>query len=273
MKLTTAVALLVLVSMLASSAVAQVLVFDKYNTVSTVDGDTIRIEREMTLTNVARNPVIPGELHFKLYQEDGGNREPIPVSNFEASNDRGQKLSTKIVNRDDQTNLAVTVWDPLLPGFSYHFKVSYEMEFEPSGILFYELRIPREDTTIPIQASAQTVKLDGSYHVTYAPDTAVSELSGNTVVSWNGQQDGQVIEYSSLPLPRIRIGSVAFRAVNVFWSVIIICLLGLFAFSIRRQQRIREEAELAELEREHRLHQERRTPERPAQPPGGMNGG
>jgi hypothetical protein len=273
MKLTTAVALLVLVSMLAGSAAAQVLVFDKYDTVSTVEGDTIRIERQMTLTNVARNPVIPGELHFKLYQEQGGDRTPIPVLNFVATNDRGQTLSTKIVNRDDQTNLAVTVWDPLLPGFSYHFKVSYEMEFEPSGILFYELRIPREDTTIPIQESAQTVLLDGGYHITYAPDTTVSKLSGNTVVKWDGQQDGQVIEYSSLPFPQVKIGSFALRAVNLFWGVVIICLLGLFGFSIRRQQRIREEAELAELEREHHLHQERTAMHKSQQPPGGQNGG
>lgn len=240
--------------LLVSGAAAEVLVFDKYDTVSRVDGDTITIEREMTLTNVARNPVIPGELHFRLYQQDGSERRTIKVSDFTASNDRGQALSTKIVNRADETDLAVTIWDPMLPGFSYTFRISYVIEFDPSGLLFYELRIPREDTTIPIKNAQQTVILEDKYHVTYAPDTAVSKLSGNTVVSWAGQaDDGQVIEYSALPLPRIRLGSLALRAVNIFWGVIIIALVGLFGLSMKRQRdRQRDEEELQRLEEEHR---------------------
>ncbi len=260
--------LLVFVSLLAGSVAGEVLVFDKYDTVSKVNGNTIRIEREMTLTNVARNPVIPGELHFKLYQEDGDARTAIPVTNFEAVSDRGQKLNTKIVNRDDETSLAVTVWDPLLPGFSYTFRVSYDMEFEPSGLLFYELRIPREDTTIPIKQSTQTVLLQPNIHVTYAPDTQVSKLSGNTVVSWAGQEESQIIEYSTLPFPRIKVGSFALRSVNVFWGIIIVCLIGLFTFSLKRQHRIKEEAELANLEAEHRRHKEHGP-----QPPQGPSGG
>lgn len=238
---------------LSGAAAADVLVFDKYDTVSRVDGDSIIIEREMTLTNVARNPVIPGELHFRLYQQDGDARRTIRVSDFTATNERGQSLSTKITNRADETDLAVTIWDPMLPGFSYTFRIRYVMEFEPSGLLFYELRIPREDTTIPIKASKQTVILENRYHVTYAPDTEVGKLSGNTVVSWAGENEGQVIEYSALPLPRIALGSLALRAVNVFWGAIILALLGFFGFSMkRRRDQERDEEELRRLEEEHR---------------------
>lgn len=249
-------ALFALSLLLVSGVSAEVLIFDKYDTVSRVDGDTITIEREMTLTNVARNPVIPGELHFRLYQQDGSERRTIKVSDFTASNDRGQALSTKIVNRPDETDLAVTIWDPMLPGFSYTFRISYIIEFDPSGLLFYELRIPREDTTIPIKNAKQTVVLENKYHVTYAPDTAVSKLSGNTVVSWTGQVESQIIEYSALPLPRIRLGSLALRAVNVFWGIIIIALIGVFALSMKRQRdRQRDEEELRNLEEEHRRAQ------------------
>jgi len=244
---------LAFIFILISGAAADVLIFDKYDTVSRVEGNTITIEREMTLTNVARNPVIPGELHFRLYQQDGSSRRTIKVSDFTATNERGQALSTKIVNRPDETDLAVTIWDPMLPGFSYTFRVRYVMEFEPSGLLFYELRIPREDTTIPIKAAKQTVILRDRYHVTYAPDTEVSKLSGNTVVSWAGQNEGQVIEYSALPLPRIAIGSFAMRAVNIFWGAIILALLGFFGFSMkRRRDQERDEEELRRLEEEHR---------------------
>jgi hypothetical protein len=245
--------LAVLSLILVGGAAAEVLVFDRYDTVSKVDGNLISIEREMTLTNVARNPVIPGELHFRLYQQDGSSRRTIKVSDFVATNDQGRALSTKVVNRPDETDLAVTIWDPMLPGFSYTFRVSYVMEFDASGLLFYELRIPREDTTIPIKDAKQTVILKDSYSVTYAPDTSVSKVSGNTVVSWAGQNEGQVIEYSSLPLPRISFGSVAFRAVNVFWGVIIVALIGVFALSLKNQRdRKKDEEELERLEREHR---------------------
>jgi hypothetical protein len=236
MRLLPALLLVVLagawVLLLSHSVAADVLVFDKYETVSRVQGNKIHIEREMVLTNVARNPVIPGELHFKIYERDGKDRRNLQVSDFKAVNERGQELGTKIINRAEETDLSVTIWDPLLPGFSYTFRISYDLHFEPSGLLFYELRIPQEETTIPIKGVRQTVLLEPKYHVTYAPQTDVSKISGNVVVSWSGVNEQQVIEYSSIPLPRIGV-----RAVNVFWGVIIISLVGIFGFSVMRKKR------------------------------------
>ncbi len=216
--------------LLMGSAAAEVLVFDKYETVSSVADGKIRIQREMVLTNVARNPVIPGELHFKIFERDGDEQRSLKVEGLTAVNDRGSALSTRVVTKDDVTDLSVTIWDPLLPGFSYTFRTSYDLYFEPSGLLFYELRIPQEETTIPMKGVKQTVMLDDGYHVTYAPKTDVSKLSGNTVVSWTGQSNQQVIEYSSLPFPRI-----PFRAVNLFWGVLIVLLIAVFVFTIRRR--------------------------------------
>lgn len=215
----------------AGTAYAEVLVFDKYDAISTIEGKKIHIEREMTLTNVARNPVIPGELHFKVYEMDGNTKKSLKVTDFTAQNERSTQLGTKIVNKPDETDLSVTIWDPMLPGFSYTFRISYDVYFEPSGLLFYELKIPREETTIPIKRLSQKVLLDTKYHVTYAPETEVSKVSGNVVVSWTGANEQQTIEYSSLPFPRI-----GFRAVNVFWGVFIILLVGVFAFTVRRRK-------------------------------------
>ncbi len=222
---------IILFLLLAGTAAAEVLVFDKYETVSTVKDGMIHIEREMVLTNVARNPVIPGELHFKVYERDGDKQRSIKVSDFTAQNERGTTLGTRIVTKDDETDLSVTVWDPLLPGFSYIFRVQYDMHFEPSGLLFYELKIPEEETTIPIKGLKQTVLLDNKYHVTYAPQTDISKVSGNVVISWDDENEQQVIEYSALPFPRIPV-----RAVNVFWSVVIILLITVFVLTLRRRR-------------------------------------
>lgn len=232
----------IMLLLLAGSAAAQVLVFDTYETVSTVQKDKIRIERELVLTNVARNPVIPGELHFKIYERDGDEQKGLRVENLAASNERGQPLSTKVTRRDESTDLAITIWDPMLPGFSYRFRTSYDLYFEPSGVLFYELRIPQEETTIPIKTIKQTVLLDDGYHVTYAPQTEVSKLSGNVVVSWTGDNEQQIIEYSSLPLPRI-----PFRAVNAFWGVVILALIGVFVLTLRRRRAPAEQAPSQEV--------------------------
>lgn len=221
----------ILFLLLAGTAVAEVLVFDSYDTVSTVEGNKIHIDREMTLTNVARNPVIPGELHFKIYESDGNTRKSIKVSDFTGVNERNTPLLTKIIQRDEETDLSVSVWDPLLPGFSYKFRISYDLYFEPAGLLFYELKIPQEETTIPIRRISQKVLLETKYHVTYAPDTAVDKVAGNVVVSWTGDNQQQVIEYSALPLPRIPV-----RAVNVFWGVAITLLIGIFVLTVRRRK-------------------------------------
>jgi hypothetical protein len=215
-----------------AGASAEVLVFDKYETTSHVDGNKIHIERNMVLTNVARNPVIPGELHFKIYEKDGDSKHTIQVTNFKGQNERGTQLNTKVVTKKDMSDLSVTIWDPMLPGFSYSFKISYDLYFEPSGILFYELKIPQEETTIPIRSTKQTVLLDTKYYVTYAPQTEVSEAEGKNVVSWTHSNDQQVIEYSVLPFPRTGVSGL-----KAFYGGLIVILAGIFIVSVYRYKK------------------------------------
>lgn len=222
-------------------AEANVVVFERYDTTASIQGDTILIERDVRIKNTGLTPIIPGEVHFRLYQQRGDTRTPIPVTNFVASSETSGDLTTRITERNRDTDLSVHLWNPLLPNFHYDFSMSYEMEFSPSGILFYEIHLPREDTTIPIVNENTQFLLDRGFSVTYAPDGQVSSApTGNTVVSWTRDSDVRVIEYSRLPLPAIGV-----RAVNVFWIIIILLLIGVFILSLRRKSNIGRKESMA----------------------------
>lgn len=180
------------------------------------------------MKNIGQAPVIPGELHFRLFEQDGKEKIPIVVTDLQATGSRGADLDAVILQREDETDLSVQVWDPLLPGFNYDFTMSYEMQFEPSGIFFHEITLPREETTIAIRRERTEFRLADNFHVTYAPGSEVSKLSGFSVVNWDDADDARVIEFSRLPFPRVGV-----RAVNVFWIMIIIVLIGVLVMSSR----------------------------------------
>ncbi len=230
--LSAALLLVVCATLAASLASAEVVVFDQYNTTATIGNGNIHILRTVRIRNVGETPIIPGELHFRLYQNQGGTKVPIPVTNLTAKAATGTALGTTIATRDGETDLSVQVWDPLLPGFSYTFTMEYNLDFHPSGVLFYELQLPQEETTIPITHETTTFKLADGYHVTYAPGGAVSSASGNTVVQWDKTNQERVVEYSWVPFPELGI-----RAVNVFWLIIIVALVAVFVLSVRRQRK------------------------------------
>lgn len=214
-------------------AQANSVVFERYDTTATFQGNTILIERDVRIKNSGLTPIIPGEVHFRLYEQRGDTKTPIPVTNFRAHSPTSGDLTTRVAERRGETDLSVHLWNPLLPNFYYDFTMTYEMEFSPSGILFYEIRLPREDTTIPIVNENTQFLLDRRYSVTYAPEGVVSSATptGNTVVSWDRNSNNRIVEYSRIPLPTIGV-----RAVNVFWIVIIVLLVAVFALSLNRSR-------------------------------------
>ncbi len=212
---------------------ANTVVFERYDTTATIQGNTILIERDVRIKNSGLTPIIPGEVHFRLYERRGDTKIPIPVTNFRASSEIAGDLTTRVQERRGETDLSVHLWNPLLPNFHYDFTMSYEMEFSPSGILFYEIRLPREETTIPIVNENTQFLLDRRYSVTFAPDGVVQSRTptGNTIVSWDRTSTERVVEYSRLPFP-----TIGMRAVNVFWVIIIILLVAVFVLTLRRQR-------------------------------------
>ncbi len=116
----------------------------------------------------------------------------------------------------NQVDLVFTLWDPLLPGFYHDLTMTYEMEFKPKGVLFYEISIPTEKTTIPIQNINTEFKIPKKYHVTYAPGMEVAKDGSNTIIKFSDNSN-LVFEYSIIPFPR-----TGLKAVNIFWIVLIL---------------------------------------------------
>jgi hypothetical protein len=223
-----------MVALAATAVLGEVVEFKNYQTKTTLEDGQLGIEREIVLQNVGSNPIIPGELHFKLHEIRKGEKVASKVSNLGAGNDFGKELKTRQVEASEETDLVVSVWEPVLPKFTYKVLLSYDLVFRPRGILFYEIQVPVEETTIPIKDNKQMLYLPAKYHVTYAPGATVAvEDKGDSsyrVVTWQNR-DEMVVEYSIIPLPKLGI-----RAVNIFWAVVIIMLM-ITTFFIHRKLR------------------------------------
>jgi len=216
-----ALASLLAIISISGIVMAEVVVFEQYRTDTYLEKDHFRIERTVILKNVGNNPIIPGELHFKLHEVRDNEKVGSKISGFKAKNDMGTELKTRMIETSKETDLVISVWEPVLPRFTYKIVLSYNLQFEPKGILFYEVKVPVEQTTIPILNNDQRLHLPKKYHVTFAPEgtTKSDDSKGYRVVSWQNKQD-MVVEYSLVPLPKMGI-----RAVNLFWLVIIITLI------------------------------------------------
>jgi len=209
--------------LLCNLVAAEVVIFDQYITETRLEADNLHIEREISLQNVGSNPIIPGELHFKLHEIKKDEKIASQVNNLGAQNDFGNPLKSRKIESREETDLVVSVWEPVLPKFSYNVYLSYDLKFSAKGLMFYEIQVPLEETTIPIKNQKQSLYLPAKYHVTYAPDALVQTVQEGgkkyKVVTWENRED-MIVEYTVLPLPKMGI-----RAVNIFWIVIIIMLL------------------------------------------------
>lgn len=211
---------------------SEVVVFSDYKTDTYVEKEKLHINRALILQNVGSNPIIPGELHFKLHEVKDDSRIASYVSNFEAKNGYDVELSTRLIEGNEETDLVVSVWEPVLPQFTYSIYLSYDLDFKANGVLFYEIKVPVEETTIPIKNNVHNLFIDEGYKVTYAPSSTVSkELKDGvdyTKVSWQNKEN-MVIEYSKIPFPLM-----GFKSVNIFWGFVIFVLM-LLTYAIHRK--------------------------------------
>lgn len=212
---------------------AEVIVFDQYSTAMTLDDGKLIVTKHLRLKNVGTNPIIPGEIHFKISQENKkGNAAPA-VEEFSVIDKFGKKLETRKFSTDSEVDLVFTIWDPLLPQFIYEMTMTYELPFKPKGVLFYHIVLPEEKTTIPVKASSTTFTLPKRYHVTYySPEGEVSSEKAGKTLSWD-VKDVYYVEYSIVPFPRLGI-----KAVNVFWSLIILLFLVNLFFRMKKKAQL-----------------------------------
>ncbi len=208
------------------------IVFDEYITTARITDGVIHVQRDVVLRNAGAVPIIPGELHFRFFERNGDRQQAIPITAARAQNEQGDSLNTNVNDRGRETDISVQIWNPLLPGFTYSFTLFYEIDFAPRGILFYELRLPREQTTIRILNEETRFELDRGYRVTFAPESQVSRLSGNTVITWDESSEQRIVEFSRLPFPK-----TSLRGVNLFWITIILLLLAVFVLSVLKQRK------------------------------------
>jgi hypothetical protein len=228
--------------LLSSFASAEVVVFRNYITKTTLNKaeGILQIERTVHIHNTGGNPIIPGELHFKLHEIKGEERVASTVENFEAarvfSENNKRDLKTRIVKGERETDLVINVWEPMLPNDHQEIYLTYDMKFSPKGFLFYQMDVPIEETTIPIKNNEHNLYIPAGYHVTFAPNSTISKQILNDkryrVVTWKNRKD-MFLEFTRLPMPRLGI-----KAVNIFWLVIIVSLL-ISTFFIHRTIRRR----------------------------------
>jgi hypothetical protein len=216
---------------LCGTAFAEVIVFENYQTTLEYKDNKLIVHKSMRLKNVGGNPIIPGEIHFKLSEDSKKGSVAPKVTSFVVKDHFNNDLETRKVDSTNQVDLVFTLWDPLLPGFYHDLTMDYEMEFKPKGVLFYEISIPTEKTTIPIQNVKTEFLLPKNLHITYAPGMEVASDADNRIVRFS-DNNNLVFEYSIIPFPR-----TGLKAVNIFWSVLILLFLVNLIARIRNKRR------------------------------------
>lgn len=214
----------------SQAAIADIVVFDSYKNTYTMEKDNLHVTKHLRLKNVGTSPIIPGEIHFKISQDDGEGPSAPGVNNFVVENKYGQKLDTRQIKKETEMDLVFTIWDPLLPQFFYDFTMEYDITFDPKGLMFYSIDIPQEKTTISVRQSETEFIIPKRYFVTFAPDAEVESSGENKVIRWEDDSNLQ-FEYSIVPMPRM-----GFPAVNLFWALVICLLLTIFIIRIVRNR-------------------------------------
>lgn len=218
-----------LIALSASSFAYDVVVFEDYDTSYFLKEGKLSVEKRIRLKNIGKNPIIPGELHFRVYEARGEKSYPVEVENLAASNNNND-LSTRVTKYKEYSDIIVHVWNPVLPEFELPITISYDLDFAPKGVFFHEVQFPIEETTIPIRDSSVNFMLPKKYHVTYATTTEINEDGIYNIVRWINDDDLS-LEYTLLPLPR-----TPFRMVSVFWLSILVVLGVIFIFLNSRRK-------------------------------------
>ncbi len=227
------VILFVAIAIFSSHVFADVVVFEKYKTTFTMDGDKLKVYKKLRLMNIGSNPIIPGEIHFKLSKQEGNEIIPVEISDLAIIDHYDREMTSNLNKGSKETDIIFTIWEPLLPKFFYDFTITYKIDFEPKGLLFYEINIPEEKTTIKIKQKETEFLLPKKFHVTYAPDATVDVKDKSRVIQW-ATSSNQNFEYSLIPLPKIGV-----RMVNIFWILLIsICLLYLVTRFIKTRKSV-----------------------------------
>lgn len=198
---------------------ANIITISNYETKISVEDNKISFEKRVTLQNTGKNTIIPGELHFKLYEITDNDEKTIPkISNLVSTDLYNNDLSARIVSKKGEAEVVISAWQPILPQFEYDIVLKYSIDFKPKGILFHNLNFPDEETTIPITTTKTTITLPSKYTISYAPNATVSKGNGVTSAEWKNVKE-KTIEYTAIPFVKTNI-----HGATIFWISLIVIL-------------------------------------------------
>ncbi|MBN2881820.1 hypothetical protein JXM83_07260 [Candidatus Woesearchaeota archaeon] len=196
-----------------------IIAISSYENYIKLENNKLIFEKHISLKNTGKNTIIPGELHFKLYEISDKDVKTIPkISNLASTDKYDNDLSARIVTRTDDAEVIISAWQPIMPQFEYSIILKYEMEFKPRGILFHNIDFPDEETTIPIQSSFTSIEIPKKYSVSYAPNATVTKEDNYKKVEWKNINE-KTIEYTLIPFPNTKV-----HGATLFWVSLIILL-------------------------------------------------
>jgi len=238
--------LVFLVSILLSISVvfSSIEVFTNYNTKLIINNDsTITVLKNLTLKNVYKVGIVPGQIEFKIGTSDSGQLYIPNESYVSAYDEYGNKIDTSLRRTKDFTTIILNVYYPLLPGFSYSFVLKYRMIYHSNGIFFKSLEIPLRESTIPIENGKFIVILPKKYGFSYVKSTGISKYTiHKNVAVWNVKNNNPksiTFEYSIFP---IRLFDL--RGSYIFWIGLNFLLFLFLVYEIRKEiQTLREKEE------------------------------
>ncbi len=205
------------------SAIETTVTFEEYEKTYYMEGDSLRVEKDIVMVNRLRSPVVPGSVEFRMYEIRGRDIVPSQISEVYAR-DNSRELDTRVETHGDHTKLIVMVRTPLMQDYEFPVSISYEIDFNPSGILFHEVLFPIEETTNTVVDSTTRLVMPNRYRVTYAPDAEIEKDGMRQSIEWGGGTE-IMLEYTRLPLPQM-----PFRMVSVFWLTILLILGVIFIY-------------------------------------------
>lgn len=217
--ISTVVLLMMFLVLIGAVSAANIITISNYETKISVGDDKITFEKRVTLQNTGKNTIIPGELHFKLYEITDNDEKTIPkISNLISTDLYKNDLSARIVSKKGEAEVVISAWQPILPQFEYDILLKYSIDFKPKGILFHNLNFPDEETTIPITSTKTTITLPSKYTISYAPNATVTKENGVTSAEWKNVRE-KTIEYTMIPFIRTNI-----HGATIFWITLIVIL-------------------------------------------------
>ena len=120
----------------------------------------------MNLRNIHTVGIVPGQVEFKINHD--ANSGILNLVNYSVTNRYGQSITSKLIQTESYSIIALDIFQPLLPGFEYIINLDYTLEFDPSGIIFKTFELPlKENTRIPIWEGRYELELPESYQLTY----------------------------------------------------------------------------------------------------------